>query len=186
MSPALPVDELSSEDDDARRRLLLVALEGIVVALPASPLLEVLPARAYARLPGAPASVAGLANRRGRMITVVDLGAALDLPPAAVGDLHRIVVVSYGGRELGLAVKDVLQITVDWWTDPETDPEEDIEPEEVGDATSVDATRGSETGGDERLRVVELDAVFAPLFGGDAPASENQLQGDHELNGTDL
>jgi two-component system, chemotaxis family, chemotaxis protein CheV len=144
MCPASPVEGLPGEPQGARRRLLLIALAEAVVALPADPVVEVIPARPYARIPGSSLSVAGVANRRGRMLTVVDLGIALDSAPTAVGDQHRIVVVAYRGRELGLAVKDVLQITSDWWTE--------------------EGEEGEGERGDERLRVIELDDLLLPLF----------------------
>jgi chemotaxis signal transduction protein len=150
MCPASPVEGRSSETDGALRRLLLIAVAEAVVALPADPVVEVIPARPYARIPGASPAVAGVANRRGRMLTVVDLGIALDSAPTAVGDQHRIVVVAYRGRELGVAVKDVLQITSDWWTEEGADSEEG-----------------------ERLRVIELDDLLLPLFaGGDQDVGE--------------
>jgi purine-binding chemotaxis protein CheW len=170
MSPALPVDALAGDAEDASRRLLLVSLEDAVVALPAEPLVEILPARPYARLPGAPAAVAGLANRRGRMLTVVDLGAALGTGAAVEDDGHRVVVVSWRGRELGIAVKDVLQITSAWWSDSsDHEGQVSVEEEEAGGAVPDSL---SETAGDQQLRVVELDSVLAPLFGGEGRGVE--------------
>ena len=169
MSPALPVEALPDQADDAHRRLLLVSLPGAVVAVPADPVLEILPARPYARLPGAEAPVAGLVNRRGRMLTVIDLGAALDLDSTASDDQHRVVVVSWQGRELGLAVKDVLQITTEWWNgdaaDEDGQPPVDAELRATPEASHDD-------GPDDQLRVIELDALLAPLFGGEGGVAE--------------
>ncbi len=165
MSPAQQVDAPPDQAEDAHRRLLLVSLQDAVVALPADPVVEILPARPYAVLPGAPAAVAGLMNRRGRMLTVVDLGVALHGASTTHDDEHRVVVVSWEGKELGLAVKDVLQITTAWW---DGDSSDEAEGEPVEPATE----RSPDDGGDDQLRVVELDAVLAPLFGGDGREAE--------------
>ena len=122
--PAEP-DLSSTEEEVPQRRLLLVSVPDDVVALPAEPVVEVITSRPYARLPGAAESVAGLVNRRGRLLTVVDLGAALGKGAAASDPDHRIVVVAFRGREVGMAVKDVLQFTVDWWS-PSADAAPDV------------------------------------------------------------
>jgi purine-binding chemotaxis protein CheW len=70
---------------------------------------EVATPRAYTPLPGAPACVLGLANLRGRIVTVVDLAAALGREPGDAPD-GRIVVVSHAGRGVGLAVDEVVGI----------------------------------------------------------------------------
>lgn len=154
---------LTDEATAPRRRLLLVALEDAVVALPASDVVEVLPARPLARIPGAAASVAGVANRRGRMLTILDLGLALGGRATAAGDGHRVVVVSWADREVGLAVRDVLQITSDWWTERSG---EDASTREAEVARTDAGTAQGEPEVDQQLRVVELDTVLAPLFGG--------------------
>ena len=154
-------EEAAEEMEAARRKLLLISLQDSVVAISAAPVQEVLPAAPYARIPGAPACVAGVVNRRGRMLTVVDLGVALEQAPTAEGGEHRVVVVSWADREIGLAVRDVLQITSDWWAD--TPEEEDSF--EAG--RQEDRDEGYDPAGDERLRVVELKPVLAPLFGGE-------------------
>ena len=164
------LDDAPFGGDDGHRRLLLVSLPGGVVALPAEAIVEVLPARRYARVPGAPDAVAGLANRRGRMLTVVDLGAALGGLAASDDTEHRVVVVAFGGRELGLAVSDVLQITADWWTGESEGAEG--EPAGALSAGVPDAPGGD----DQRLRVVELHSVFKPLFGGNQDVGEPTME----------
>lgn len=168
MSPAQPLDGSPDDPGGAHPSLLLVALQEAVVALPAEAVVEVLPSRLYAALPGADAPLAGLVNRRGRMLTVVDLGSALDGSPAAADPGHRIVVVAWRERQVGLAVKDVLQITAAWWTDDDDHPNSDEE--ESGEAEFPHQDVGAEA--DQQLEVVELDALLAPLFGGDEGDAE--------------
>lgn len=171
MPPAQPVDAPPEDEGDAHRRLLLVALPDSVVALPADVIVEILPARPYAVLPGADSAVAGVVNQRGRILTVVDLGLALGERSVAADAEHRVVVVAWQGRELGLAVNDVLQIASDWWTDS-SDEVVDYDGEEMAAARP---SEDGESGGDEQLRVVEPEAVLAPLFGGnDAKVDANE------------
>lgn len=151
------------EAAEPRRRLLLVSLPAVVVALPADSVVEVLPSRACARIPGAPRSVAGVMNRRGRMLTVVDLGVVLGGEGASIAVDHRVVVVSYRGREIGLAVRDVLQFASDWWT--ETGGHGD-EPRPSDDAAETVPPASAESDADEQLHVIDVETVLAPLFGG--------------------
>lgn len=168
MSPAQPLDGSADDAGDAHPRLLLVALQEAVVALPAEAVVEVLPSRPYAALPGTDAPLAGLVNRRGRMLTVVDLGSALDGSPAVVDPAHRIVVVAWRERQVGLAVKDVLQITAAWWA--EDDAHQIGGEEESGEAAFP--RQDVDVEADQQLEVVELDALLAPLFGGDEGDAE--------------
>jgi chemotaxis signal transduction protein len=166
--PPAQADLPSTEEEVPQRRLLLVSVPDDVVALPAEPVVEVITSRPYARLPGAAQSIAGLVTRRGRLLTVVDLGSALGKGSAAEDPDHRIVVVAFGGREVGIAVKDVLQFTVDWWS-----RSADAAPE--GPAAAAGG-RPAEAGR-EHLGVVDVESLLAPLFGGDGvragePSSE--------------
>lgn len=159
--PAQPPEPSADDVAAGHRRLLLVALQESVVALPADDVVEVLPARPFARIPGAHPPIAGLVNRRGRMLTVVDVGVASGGEATSVDPEHRVVVVSWRGKELGLAVRDVLQITTAWRVEPE--------PGAAGEDEDDSGSNAGEEGGggsDEQLRVVEPEAVLAPLFGG--------------------
>ena len=166
--PPAPADLSSTEEEVPQRRLLLVSIPDDVIALPAEPVVEVITSRPYARLPGAAERVAGLVNRRGRLLTVVDLGVALGKGSAAADPDHRIVVVAFRGREVGIAVKDVLQFTVDWWS------------QSADAAPEVPAAEGGERpseSGREHLSVVDVESLLAPLFGGDgARAGESSSE----------
>jgi purine-binding chemotaxis protein CheW len=71
---------------------------------------EIIPARPYTPLPGSGSHVCGLINLRGRIVTVVDLGARLHLPPASANPDHSIVIVEHRGKLAGLAVEEVSRI----------------------------------------------------------------------------
>lgn len=70
---------------------------------------EIVPNRRATRLPGAPASVQGLINLRGTLVTVVNLAVWLgdERPATAEGS---IVLVEHGGKVAGIAVDDVLDV----------------------------------------------------------------------------
>jgi purine-binding chemotaxis protein CheW len=111
MSPASPEDR--PVEAAPRRRLLLVSLGEEVAGLRAESVVEVITARPYAPIPGTAECIAGLVNRRGRVLTVLDLGLALDSSSTSAVPDHRIVVVSFLAKELGIAVGDVLRIIDD-------------------------------------------------------------------------
>jgi purine-binding chemotaxis protein CheW len=83
-----------------------VAVEtaGEVYVLPVERVEEVLRVQGITRLPFAPAPVRGIAQQRGRVLTVVDLRVRLGFAPTQVEDRSRICVVTSRGRSLGLLV----------------------------------------------------------------------------------
>ncbi len=77
---------------------------------------EVHALRELTPLPGTPAFVLGIVNLRGRIMPVFDLKKFFDLPEQGLTDLHRIIVVSHAGVELGLladVVRSVRSIGID-------------------------------------------------------------------------
>lgn len=85
-------------------------LAGERYALPVSRIQEVQRARGITRVPHAPSPVRGIANLRGKVLVVVDLRLRLGLPPAAVDERSRILVVSARQRSLGLLVDAAHQV----------------------------------------------------------------------------
>lgn len=74
-------------------------------ALPIADVWEVFPLRRVAPVPLAPASVRGLMNLRGRIVTVLDTAALLDLPRMEPCD--TAIGIDAGGELYGLAVAAV-------------------------------------------------------------------------------
>ena len=71
---------------------------------------EIVPVRQTTRLPGTPPYVDGLINLRGTILTVIDLAARLEgtrLP----NEEGSVVIVQVGGRQLGLVVGEVMDVT---------------------------------------------------------------------------
>lgn len=97
-------------DEAATERMVLFVVGEHRFGVPIGRIREIIPARPYTPLPGAEPSVCGLINLRGRIVTVVDLGARLSLVPAASREDHSIVIVEHRGKLVGLAVEDVARI----------------------------------------------------------------------------
>jgi purine-binding chemotaxis protein CheW len=136
--------------EGSRLRLLLWRAGATRCAAPIERLREVLPALPLTALPGAPASVLGVANVRGTLVTVVDgrrlLGEEGQLVPDAT------VLVDLGGKLIGLTVDTVEDLV------------------EVDDSELVPHGAGSAAGWEVRLeegppaRLLDLDHLLEPLF----------------------
>lgn len=105
---AEPLGETPDEVVLERMALLVVGEHRFAVAI--DRIREIIPARPYTPLPGSGSHVCGLINLRGRIVTVIDLGARLKLAPASASPDHSIVIVEHRGRLAGLAVEEVSRI----------------------------------------------------------------------------
>ena len=74
---------------------------GVVCALPAGVVREILPAVRATRVPGVPAGVEGLVNVRGGLITVID-GHVLLGQPRAAESVTAVIQLDPGGNGAGL------------------------------------------------------------------------------------
>jgi purine-binding chemotaxis protein CheW len=77
-----------------------------VFAVPVEAVVEILDLRPVARLPEAPAYLAGLIDVRGRSVPVIDLRVKLGLTPIAATESTRILVleIAINGRHLALGL----------------------------------------------------------------------------------
>ncbi|HEU4885905.1 MAG TPA: chemotaxis protein CheW [Longimicrobium sp.] len=105
---AEPLGETPDEVVLERMALLVVGEHRFAVSI--DRIREIIPARPYTPLPGSGPHVCGLINLRGRIVTVIDLGARLKLAPASANPEHSIVIVEHRGRLAGLAVEEVSRI----------------------------------------------------------------------------
>lgn len=128
-----PVAPLPTEPES----VLLVASGGRSFGIPMGAVREVVPTLPTVGLPGASDAVLGLTSVRGRIVTVLDLPAALGLRPAEMPD-PRVVLVEHRGRVLGLRVEDVRRM--------------------------VRLGPGDETEEHGAIERIDLDALFAPYF----------------------
>ncbi|MBU6365327.1 MAG: chemotaxis protein CheW [Gemmatimonadetes bacterium] len=105
-----PTDELL--EDERQLRFVEVEVDGARWAIPVAQVREVLRLPPLVTVPGAPASVRGVAAVRGGVVTVLDLAVLLGRGRAETPG--SIVLVSYGERPVGLAVEAVPTVrTVD-------------------------------------------------------------------------
>jgi purine-binding chemotaxis protein CheW len=71
---------------------------------------EVLSLRDLTPLPGTPAFVRGVLNRRGTILAVFDIKRLLGLPEHGLTDLHQVAVVSGNDMTIGLLVDTVVDV----------------------------------------------------------------------------
>ena len=104
---------------------MLFRLAGRSFGIELEPVREIVPFRRATRLPGTSERVAGLMNVRGTIVTVIGLAAMLGTSraPHAGGS---VVLVEHGGRLVGVAVDEVLDVRrmadVELGTDAEAVP----------------------------------------------------------------
>ncbi|MFN8572868.1 MAG: chemotaxis protein CheW [Gemmatimonadaceae bacterium] len=103
----------ASPTDRSERRLLVVEAHGLLYGFDGEALREVVPLQGATRIPGAPPFVRGIMNVRGAMLTVIDFTKRVtDGQASLVEETASVVVVQGGGRLLGLAVDDVLDVQI--------------------------------------------------------------------------
>ncbi len=95
--------------DSRPLRLVVFRLGPLVCAARATLVREIIPSGRSTRIPGASASVAGLVNLRGTLLTVVDGRIAVGLAETETAS-ESILVLEVGERSYGLAVDEVLDL----------------------------------------------------------------------------
>ena len=93
----------------ARLGGLVVQVAGSRWLIPVGQVIEVLRDARMVRVPGGVPAVRGLANHRGRILTVADPIRALEHPGESGGS-REVVVVEWQGRRFGLAVDGVVEL----------------------------------------------------------------------------
>jgi len=105
-----PEEEIVQEEPPVpTRRLLVFDVGGAVYACDMDCFREIVPAQRTTRLPGAPATVCGLINLRGTIVTVIDGGITLGKRPCAKGT-GLTLLIDYFERLAGVGVDDVRDI----------------------------------------------------------------------------
>lgn len=97
-------------EGEALQRIVLLGAGGHWFGVEIGAIREIIPPRPYTPLPGSEPFVCGLINLRGRIVTVLDLGARLGLAPSAAHPEHSVVVLEHAGRPVGMAVEEVSRI----------------------------------------------------------------------------
>ncbi|HET6763180.1 MAG TPA: chemotaxis protein CheW [Longimicrobiaceae bacterium] len=148
------VDEVA-----ATERMVLFVVGEHRFGVPIGRIREIIPQRPYTPLPGSEAFVCGLINLRGRIVTVVDLGARLGLAPASFHPDHSVVIVEHRGRLVGLAVQEVARIVA-------VDPDTLLTSGDTLRALSIDRAylRGVGEADDEIFVAVDPDQILDPIL----------------------
>jgi purine-binding chemotaxis protein CheW len=90
--------------------ILVFRLGGESYAVDVAALRSIEPVGSLTPLPCAPRFVAGVLNLRGEMLTVLDLGAVLDLPQAPASAEARVLVTDVPGAVVGMLVDSVADV----------------------------------------------------------------------------
>lgn len=114
---------------------------------------EVLPSRATARVPLAPADVAGLVNLRGQVVLALDLRARLGLPARGEAE-QMMVVVTLGQEPVSLLVDTIGDVA-------EVDDEQFEAPPQTLAAELREVIRGTYKLDGRLLLALDVDAVTA-------------------------
>ena len=99
------------------QQFVTVMVAGSLIGLPILDVQDIVVPDRLARVPRAPAAVAGLMNLRGRIVTAIDLRTLLGLPPAPAGRKRYGVTVTEGQDTYNLLVDGVGDVVV---PDPDT------------------------------------------------------------------
>lgn len=96
--------------DDTLSRWVCFRLADQLYGLPIESVQEVLARYDIEPVPGTARQVLGLINRRGAVLTVIDLRAHLGLPPPADADRGAVVIFETDGERFGLRVDGIDQV----------------------------------------------------------------------------
>jgi len=140
-------------------RVLLVRAGTLQFGIPLPLCSEVAPGAAYTPLPGSEPFVCGLINLRGRLVTVLDLGAWAGVPPSRSHPAHSVVILRVQGKQVGLAVDDVLEIVAI------EAPVSGVNPDEQS-AVTLQRTISEADGGDEPrvFGLLNVESILGPVL----------------------
>lgn len=99
----------SANVEAARCRVTLVRVGELFIGIALESVSEVVVPRGITNLPGASLPVVGLANVKGRIVSIIDLAHALGVEIAG-GDDARLVVLVHRGAQVALLVPEVVGI----------------------------------------------------------------------------
>ena len=142
--------------ETATLRAVVFRVGGLICALPAESVREILPPLPATRIPGADPSVDGLVNVRGALLTIVDSHRLTGQPRPEGAELATLVVEA-GGRACGLIVSQVLDFV-------------ELPADRVAgraDLPGVDPrlVRGVARHGNRHYILLDLDNLVTPVFG---------------------
>lgn len=99
-----------SHDGDIRLELACFELEGVRFAVDVSQVREISRCPALVPLPHAPGLIEGVADLRGTVLPILDLGRALGREPVADPARARLAVLQADDMEFGLRVSSAIEV----------------------------------------------------------------------------
>jgi len=91
--------------------LALVRMGGRPCAIPCEHIVEIAPRVLLDKLPDGPPQVLGVINLRGKVVPVVDVRLKVaNLEDRSLPPYQHLVIVQAGGRQIGLAVDEVVEV----------------------------------------------------------------------------
>lgn len=142
--------------ETATLRAVVFRVGGLICALPAESVREILAPLPATRIPGADPSVDGLVNVRGALLTVVDAH-RLTGQPRPEGAEPATLVVEVGGRVCGLVVSQVLDFV--------ELPSDQVAARAELPGVDPRLVRGVARHGDKHYILLDLEKLVTPVFG---------------------
>jgi purine-binding chemotaxis protein CheW len=137
-------------------RAVVFRVGGLVCALPAESVREILPPLLATRIPGADPSIDGLVNVRGALLTVVDAHRLCGQPRPEGAEIATLVVEA-GERTCGLVVSQVLDFV--------ELPAENVAGRAELPGVDPRLVRGVARHGERHYILLDLDNLVTPVFG---------------------
>ncbi len=100
-----------SQDPQEARQFVVITVNGVSCGIPIDSVVEIMQVPEITRTVNARPSVPGMFDFRGHVVTVVDCRSALGFPAGDIDERSRVVVLSHAGRQLGLLVDAVTEVT---------------------------------------------------------------------------
>ena len=174
---ALP--ELTRKSSSAResappppeRGIFVVVAGGERLALPVECVHTIFRVSRITPVPGGPAEVAGLANLRGKIVTVVSLRVRLGMPRAAVSGPALAIGIEHHGESIALLVDDVGDVI------SVSEAERVAAPPHLA-AARLGVTSAVYGHKNEILSVLDMDALFDFASGAARPARSLDFQSE--------
>jgi purine-binding chemotaxis protein CheW len=111
MSTALDIYRADSRVEDTQTRdFVTMTIAGQLFGIPVLQVQDVLGPQRIAKIPLAPAWVAGALNLRGRIVTAIDVRRRLGLPPAERSGTEMSIVIEQNGELYSLIVDEVGEV----------------------------------------------------------------------------
>jgi purine-binding chemotaxis protein CheW len=139
-------------------RLLVFRVGSLACAAEADVVREILPRQPTIRIPGAPATVAGLVNVRGSLVTVVEGWRALDQAAPEASEAGTVVLLDVGPerRPLGFTVDEVLDFLAI--------PSDQLEQRETLPGVDPRLVRAVGRRGGQVFVVLDTEALLGPIL----------------------